>query len=64
MEKWATISNLNGSGHQILIIVPQEGQPVVRAGYFLGTVDEFVNKARIQGKQVQANVVPLVAGNL
>jgi hypothetical protein len=52
MARWLALEKLDGSGHQILIIVPQDGQPVIRSGYFLGTVEAFVNKDRGFGKPV------------
>jgi hypothetical protein len=47
-----------------MIIIPQEGQPVIRAGCFLGTVDEFVSKSLAEGKLLYSRIVPYILENL
>jgi hypothetical protein len=47
-----------------MIIIPQEGQPVIRAGCFVGTVEEFVHKAKEEDKLIYVKIVPLLVENL
>ena len=63
MQRWTTLSNLDGSGRQILIIV-HEGGAKIRAGCFCGNLDAFVAKVKSEGKEIYAKVVPLVANSL
>ena len=49
MEKCFQIQNLDGSGRMINIIKHQEGFRI-RAGCFIGTLDDFCNKAESEGK--------------
>ncbi|MCZ2397881.1 MAG: hypothetical protein LC100_15235, partial [Chitinophagales bacterium] len=49
MEKCFQVQNLDGSGRMINIIKHQEGFRI-RAGCFVGTLDEFCNKAESEGK--------------
>jgi hypothetical protein len=58
------MANVDGSGRQILIIAPVEGPPIIRAGCFRGTVEDFAARATAEGKDIYARIVPLVANNL
>ena len=54
------MSNLDGSGRQI-IIIHGDGQTIIRAGCFRGSVDEFCAKADGEGKAVYVAVVRAAA---
>ena len=54
------MSNVDGSGRKILIIVHTEGIKI-EAGCFGGTLDEFCDKALSEGKKRYARVVRAAA---
>ena len=57
MQWIMTAANIDGSGRQILIV--SDGDKVlVRAGCFLGSVEEFTAKAKSEGKHFYAAVIP------
>lgn len=51
-----TAANIDGSGRQIIIIQHADGFRI-RAGCFVGTLDEFCDKADADGKTVYKSVV-------
>lgn len=59
MQQWTTISNLDGSGRQVIIILHKDGVKI-RAGCFSGSLEEFVMKATLEGKKIYASVVPSI----
>lgn len=56
---WLTLANVDGTGRQILV-VSDGATTKIRAGCFVGTPDEFVAKAKIEGKTRYASVIPAV----
>jgi len=50
------VSNVDGSGRQVIIYRRDDG-PYVRAGCFFGTLDEFVKRATAEDKHRYAEVV-------
>ncbi len=62
-KRWLTLANVDGSGRQILI-VPDGKETKVRAGCFIGTADQFVQKAQAKGKHIYAAVIPAVVAAL
>lgn len=54
------MSNVDGSGRQIQIIVHPDGIKI-RASCFVGTLNEFCNKASIEGKQIYTSVIRAAA---
>jgi hypothetical protein len=60
MQQWVTISNLDGSGRQVIIILHKDGIKI-RAGCFLGTLEDFVAKATSEGKKIYASAIPAIA---
>ena len=54
------MSNVDGSGRKITIIVHTDGVSV-RAGCFFGSIDSFCEKARIDGKTRYVRVVRAAA---
>ena len=55
-----TMSNVDGSGRRIQIYVHPDGI-LIRAGCFRGSLDEFCDKARLEGKVRYAKVVRAAA---
>ena len=55
-----TMSNIDGTGRRIHIYVHTKGI-TIRAGCFLGTLDEFCNKAEDEGKHLYAVTVRAAA---
>jgi NDP-sugar pyrophosphorylase family protein len=56
------LSNLDGSGRQIQIIVDNYGEKIViRAGCFRGTLDEFCQRSISENKMIYAGVVRAAA---
>ena len=51
-----TLSNVDGTGRRIYVYVHTEGI-TIRAGCFIGTLDEFCNKAEDEGKHLYAVTV-------
>ena len=54
------MSNVDGSGRKILIVIHTHGI-IVRAGCFVGSLDEFCEKALSEGKRRYARVVKAAA---
>ena len=54
------MSNVDGSGRKILIVIHTHGI-IVRAGCFVGSLDEFCEKALSDGKRRYARVVKAAA---
>ena len=54
------MSNVDGSGRKILIVIHTHGI-IVRAGCFVGSLDEFCEKALSEGKMRYARVVKAAA---
>ena len=61
--QWLTLSNVDGTGRQVLII-KHAGGVLVRAGCFLGTPEEFIEKARDEGKHTYVSIIGAVCGAL
>ena len=55
-----TMSNIDGTGRRIHIYVHTKGV-TIRAGCFLGTPDEFCNKAEDEGKYLYSTTVRAAA---
>ena len=55
-----TLSNVDGTGRRIYVYVHTEGI-TIRAGCFIGTLDEFCNKAEEEGKHLYAVTVRAAA---
>ena len=55
-----TMSNVDGTGRRIHIYVHTKGI-TIRAGCFLGTLDEFCNKAEDEGKYLYSTTVRAAA---
>ena len=55
-----TMSNIDGTGRRIHIYVHTKGI-TIRAGCFLGTLDEFCNKAEDDGKYLYSTTVRAAA---
>ena len=55
-----TMSNVDGTGRRIHIYIHTEGI-TIRAGCFIGTLDEFCNKAEDEGKYLYAVTVRAAA---
>ena len=55
-----TMSNIDGTGRRIHIYVHTKGI-TIRAGCFLGTLDEFCNKAEDEGKYLYSTTVRAAA---
>ena len=55
-----TMSNVDGTGRRIHIYVHTKGV-MVRAGCFIGTLDDFCNKAEDEGKYLYAVTVRAAA---
>ena len=55
-----TMSNVDGTGRRVHIYVHTKGI-TIRAGCFLGTLDEFCNKAEDEGKTLYARTVRAAA---
>jgi len=58
-QRVMTLTNVDGSGRQILLVWHDDGV-LVRAGCFLGTVSEFRKRATADGKYIYAAVIPAV----
>ena len=54
------MSNVDGSGGKILIVIHTHGI-IVRAGCFVGSLDEFCEKALSEGKRRYSRVVKAAA---
>ena len=54
------MSNVDGSGRKILIVIHTHGI-IVRAGCFVGSLDEFCEKSLSEGKRRYARVVKAAA---
>ena len=57
---FVTMSNVDGTGRRIHIYVHTKGI-TIRAGCFLGTLDEFCNKAEDDGKYLYSTTVRAAA---
>ena len=55
-----TMSNVDGTGRRVHIYVHTKGI-TIRAGCFLGTLDEFCNKAEDEGKYLYSTTVRAAA---
>lgn len=63
VQKWLTVSNVDGSGRQVKIIRHAEGI-LIEAGCFVGTLDEFVAKAIAENKMQYVKIISLIASGL
>jgi NDP-sugar pyrophosphorylase family protein len=62
-KRWLTMANVDGSGRKILIVT--DGKTTkVRAGCFIGSPQEFSDKAKAENKPLYATLVPFVANQL
>jgi hypothetical protein len=61
--RFLCLSNVDGSGRQVIVIASRDGV-IVRAGCFRGTVSEFVARATAEGKTLYAAIIPAVADAL
>ena len=60
-SKWLTLANVDGSGRQLKVVVAVDGSVKVEAGCFVGTADEFCDRAKDEGKGTYVSVVRAVA---
>ena len=60
VSRWLTLSNVDGSGRQVLIILRPDGAVAIRAGCRLCGLEEFVEAALSEGKPYYAAVIPAV----
>ena len=58
--KWLTLANVDGSGRQLKVVVAVDGSVKVEAGCFVGTADEFCDRAKDEGKGTYVAVVRAV----
>jgi NDP-sugar pyrophosphorylase family protein len=58
-KRFLTLGNIDGSGHQILIVSDGETTKV-RAGCFVGNLDEFVERSKSENKMKYARIIPAV----
>ena len=61
VSKWLTLANVDGSGRQLKVVVAVDGSVKVEAGCFVGTADEFCDRAKDEGKGTYVSVVRAVA---
>jgi hypothetical protein len=62
-KRWLTMANVDGSGRRILIVT--DGKTTkVRAGCFIGSPQEFSDKAKAENKPLYSTLVPFVANQL
>ena len=60
VSKWLTLANVDGSGRQLKVVVAVDGSVKVEAGCFVGTADEFCDRAKDEGKGTYVAVVRAV----
>jgi hypothetical protein len=59
VESFLQLDNVDGSGRKILIIKHSDGV-LIRAGCFLGTAEEFLERAEQEGKSRYVAVIKAV----
>jgi hypothetical protein len=55
------LANVDGSNRQIKIVRSDEGEIKIEAGCFIGTLDEFIAKAKSEGKLRYVAVISAIA---
>ena len=55
-----TLSNVDGSGRQIILIKHSDGI-IVRTGCFVGDISEFIEKAKSENKMKYVSIVGAIA---
>ena len=61
VKSWLTLANVDGSNRQIKIVRSDEGEIKIEAGCFIGTLDEFIAKAKSEGKLRYVAVISAIA---
>ena len=61
VKSWLTLANVDGSNRQIKIVRSDGGEIKIEAGCFIGTLDEFIAKAKSEGKLRYVAVISAIA---
>ena len=61
VKSWLTLANVDGTGRQIKVIRGGENEVKIEAGCFIGNLDEFIAKAKSEGKLRYVAVIGAIA---
>ena len=61
VKSWLTLANVDGSNRQIKVVRSDEDEIKIEAGCFVGTLDEFIDKAKSEGKFRYVAVISAIA---
>ena len=61
VKSWLTLANVDGSNRQIKVVRSDEDEIKIEAGCFVGTLDEFIAKAKSEGKLRYVAVISAIA---
>ena len=61
VKAWLTLANVDGSGRQIKIVRGTCGTLKVEAGCFCGSLDDFITRAKEEGKLRYVAVISAIA---
>ena len=61
VKSWLTLANVDGSNRQIKIVRSDGGEIKIEAGCFTGTLDDFIAKAKSEGKLRYVAIIGAIA---
>ena len=61
VKSWLTLANVDGSNRQIKIVKSIEDKIKIEAGCYTGTLDDFLAKAKSEGKLRYVSVISAIA---
>ena len=64
VKSWLTLANVDGSGRQIKIVRGTDSQIKIEAGCFLGTLEEFLAKAKEENKFRYVSIIGAIAEHI
>ena len=64
VKSWLTLANVDGSGRQIKIVRGTDNQIKIEAGCFIGTLEEFLAKAKGENKLRYVSIIGAIAEHI
>ena len=64
VKSWLTLANVDGSGRQIKIVRGTDNQIKIETGCFLGTLEEFLAKAKGENKLRYVSIIGAIAEHI
>ena len=64
VKSWLTLANVDGTGRQIKIVRGTDNQIKIEAGCFLGTLEEFIAKAKGENKLRYVSIIGAIAEHI